>query len=49
MFGRLFGKKNKVVEDKVFTVDFEDALKRYIGLSDGKVKYRINRCSIGSK
>ena len=40
MFGKLFGRK-KIVEDKNFTLDFEDALKRYIGISKGKVEYEF--------
>ncbi|WP_430409409.1 tetratricopeptide repeat protein [Kordia sp.] len=40
MFGNLFGRK-KIIEDKEFTSDFDDALKRYIGVTDGKVDYEF--------
>ncbi|MCJ8290901.1 MAG: hypothetical protein HRT58_15385 [Crocinitomicaceae bacterium] len=40
MFGNLFEKK-KIVEDKEFTLDFEDALKRYVGVSEGRVEYEF--------
>lgn len=40
MFRNLFGKK-KIIEDKEFTLDFNDALKRYVGVSEGKVEYEF--------
>lgn len=40
MFKNLFGKK-KIIEDKEFTLDFNDALKRYVGISDGEVEYEF--------
>ncbi|PPK92520.1 hypothetical protein LY01_02921 [Nonlabens xylanidelens] len=40
MFGKLFG-RNKIVEDKEFTLDFEDALKRYVGVTNGRVEYEF--------
>lgn len=41
MFNNLFNKKKSVVEDKEFTFDFEDALKRYLGAHDEKVEYEF--------
>ena len=38
MFNNLFGKK-KFEEDKAFTADFNDALKRYIGVPQGEIEY----------
>ena len=38
MFKNLF-RKNKVIEDKAFTLDFNDALKRYLGVSNGDIEY----------
>ncbi|WP_046756745.1 tetratricopeptide repeat protein [Kordia jejudonensis] len=40
MFKRLFGKK-KIVEDKAFTSDFDDALKRYFGVPTGRIEYEF--------
>ena len=40
-FKTLFGKSTPLVEDKAFTIDFEDALKRYIGVTDGDVAYEF--------
>lgn len=40
-FKNLFGKNTIPIEDKAFTIDFEDALKRYIGVTDGKVDYEF--------
>jgi len=40
-FKGLFGKSTPIVEDKAFTVDFEDALKRYIGVTGGDLVYEF--------
>ncbi|WP_298419659.1 tetratricopeptide repeat protein [uncultured Kordia sp.] len=40
MFGNLFGRK-RIIEDKEFTADFDDALKRYIGVTEGRVEYKF--------
>ncbi|THF48486.1 hypothetical protein E6C50_14480 [Flavobacterium supellecticarium] len=40
-FKTLFGKSTPIAEDKAFTIDFEDALKRYIGVTNGDVAYEF--------
>ena len=42
MFGKLFGKKEVIEEDKAFTLDFEDALKRYMGTPGGTLNYEFH-------
>lgn len=40
MFGNLFGRK-KIIEDKEFTSDFNDALERYMGFPGSKIEYEF--------
>lgn len=41
MFKNFFNKKKAIVEDKEFTKDFNDALKRYLGVPDGEIEYEF--------